>query len=203
MRVIVAFSFAVTAAVTIAAPTPAHADSFVDLFGGISIPLEDEDWTDAVESSPVLGLRVGSTTKQIGGYLSADWMPTNTDAQGWNLPATSGDVSAHRFRLMVGPLFQHTVSNTLAVTARAGIGADIAHASISGTVGTIGFEESETDVGLGFEFAGGVWFKLGSLAVGGELALPIGIHDDDNDVLDFNYTSVDLQILFGVRFSSR
>lgn len=205
MRAIVASSLAVTAAVTIAAPTPARADSFVDLFGGISIPVEDEDWTDAVESSPVLGLRVGSVPNQIGGYLSADWMPTNTDAQGWNLPGTTGDISAHRFRLMVGPLFQHTVSNTLAVTGRAGIGADIAYASVSGTVFGAEFEESETDVGLGFEFAGGLWFKLGSLAIGGEVALPIAVHDDDNEQNrpDFIYTSVDLQILFGVRFSSR
>lgn len=196
MRVIVACA-------VLAVATPARADSFVDLFGGISIPVSDDDWTDTVESSPVLGLRVGAVPNQIGGYLSADWMPTNTDAEGWSLPGTSADVSAHRFRLMVGPLFKHSVSNTLAVTARAGIGADIAHVNVSGNVGPVTFDESETDVGLGFEFAGGVWFKLGNLAVGGEVALPIGIHDDDNDQVDFVYTSVDLQLLFGVRFVSR
>lgn len=203
MRAIVASSLAVTAAVAIAAPTSARADSFVDLFGGISIPVEDEDWTNAVESSPVLGLRVGSAPNQIGGYLSADWMPTNTDAQGWSVPGSAGEVEAHRFRLMVGPLFRSSVSNTLAVTARAGIGADIAYASVSGNVFGATFESSETDVGLGFEFAGGLWFQLGSVAVGGEVALPIGIHDDDNEDIDFVYTSVDLQILFGVRFVSR
>jgi hypothetical protein len=131
-------------------------------------------------------------------------MPTSTDAQDWNLPGTSGEISAHRFRLMIGPLFRHAIGNTLAVTARAGIGADIAYASVSGTVLGAEFEQSETDVGLGFEFAGGLWFGLGSLEVGGEVALPIGVHDDDNDQdVDFIYTSVDLQMLFGVRFSSR
>lgn len=187
----------------IAVATPARADSFVDLFGGISIPVADDDYTDVVESSPVIGLRVGAVPNQIGGYLSADWMPTNTDAQGWSLPGTSGDISAHRFRLIVGPLFRHAVSNTLAITARGGIGVDIAYASVSGNVLGATFEESETDVGLGFEFAGGVWFSLGSLAIGGEVALPFGVHSDDSGDIDIDYTSTDLQFLFGVRFVSR
>lgn len=151
----------------------------------------------------MLGVRVGAVPNQIGGYFSADWMPTNTDAQGWSTPLTSGDISAHRFRLMVGPVFRHAVSNTLAVTARAGIGADIAHASAEGNVLGSTFEVEETDVGLGFEFAGGIWFGLGGVEIGGEAAVPISTHDDDNQEIDFKYTSVDLQLLFGVRFRSR
>ena len=194
MRAIVAFA-------VLAATTPAYADSFVDIVGGISTPISDDDWENAVESSPVLGVRVGALPKEVGGYLSVEWMPTNTDAQGWSIPGSQADISAHRFRIMVGPLLHHNVG-ALSVTGRAGIGADIAYASASGNVIGVEFEESETDVGLGFEFAGGLWFKLGNLELGGEVSLPVGLHDDDNQNIDFNYTSVDLQLLFGVRFVS-
>jgi hypothetical protein len=175
---------------------PVHADSFVEVAGGISIPLSDDDWTNLVETSPKLALRAGSYPEKIGVVLSADWMPANTDADG----AFGGalDVSAHRFRLLVGPMFHHHVSNLLVAGGRAGLGADIAYAKASSLLG----EVSETDVGFGFELAGGVWAKVGSIEIGGEVAIPIGIHDDDNDVIDFNYTSVDLELLFSARFTS-
>ena len=199
MRVILASAFVAT----VLATAPARADSFVEVAGGVSLPLSDDNWTDAVESSPLLALRVGAFPNEIGGYVSADWMPTNTDAEGGTFPGGSTDISAHRFRLMVGPLFHHAISNTLAVTGRACVGADIAYASASGTVLGASYDESETDVGLGFEFGGGVWARLGGIELGGEVAIPIGLHDDDNDVIDFDYTSVDLQLLFGARFISR
>jgi hypothetical protein len=192
---------AIVALVLVTIAAPAHAESFVDIYGGISIPIADDDWTDAVESSPVIGARAGAFPKEIGGYLQVEWMPTNTDAQGWNVPGSSGNISAHRFRVMVGPLLHRNIG-ALSVTGRAGIGIDIAYARASGNIGPVSFDESETDVGLGFEFAGGLWFKLGNLEVGGELALPVGLHDDDNNAIDFNYTSVDIQLLFGVRFLS-
>jgi hypothetical protein len=192
---------AIVALVLVTIAAPAHAESFVDIYGGISIPIADDDWTDAVESSPVIGARAGAFPKEIGGYLQVEWMPTNTDAQGWNVPGSSGNISAHRFRVMVGPLLHRNIG-ALSVTGRAGIGLDIAYARASGNIGPVTFDESETDVGLGFEFAGGLWFKLGNLEVGGELALPVGLHDDDNNAIDFNYTSVDIQLLFGVRFLS-
>ena len=188
-------------AVLVAATPAAHADSFVDLYGGVSIPVSDDEWTDAVETSPKFGLRVGAVPNELGGYLSADWAPVNSDADGGFGGAL--DVSAHRFRLMVGPVFHHNVSNTLVVTGRAGIGADIQYVSTEVDVFGTRVEDSETDVGLGLEFGGGLWFKVGSVAVGGELGLPISMHDDDNENIDYNWTSIDIDLLFGVRFTSR
>lgn len=197
MRAIVVFAL-----LAIALPTSAaHADSFVDVYGGISIPISDDQWTDAVETSPVIGVRGGAFPKEIGGYLGIEWMPANTNNEGWNVPGSSADVSAHRFRIQAGPILHRNVG-ALSVTGRAGIGIDIAHVNVSGQVLGVSFDESETDVGLGFEFAGGLWFKLGGLEVGGEVSLPIGMHDDDNENIDFDHTSVDLQLLFGVRFLS-
>jgi hypothetical protein len=189
----------------LAVATPARADSFVELAGGISIPLGDDDWTNLVETSPTLAVRAGSVPNNIGGFLSVNWMPANTDAQGWAGPLGSVDISAHRFRLIAGPMYRHQLSNTLAVTGRAGVGADIAHATVEGTIPIVGsFEESETDVGFALDFAGGIWFRVGNVEIGGEVAIPFGFHDDDNDANnpDFIYTSYDFEIFGAVRLMS-
>ena len=195
MRAIFALAVLVT-------PAIAHADSYVGLAGGLDLPLSDDQYTDAVDTSPVLGLRVGAAPNNLGGYLSFEWMPANLKNDGGG----GIDISAHRFRLIVGPEIFHDVSNTLVVTGRAGIGLDIARSHAEGTILGVQFDESETDTGLGFEFAGGIWAHLGGLYVGGEVALPVGIHSEDNNEAgpyDYDYTAVDLQLLFGVRFVSR
>jgi hypothetical protein len=181
-------------------PVTARADSYVGLVGGVAIPMSDDTYTDAVDNSPVIGVRVGANPKSIGGYLSFETMFADVKSDG-----TFGlDVSAQRFRLIVGPELNHPVSNLLAVTGRAGIGLDIGRNHVEGNVGPIAVDESETDLGFGLEFAGGLWARVGGLQVGGELSLPIGIHDDDSNEnnFDYDYTAIDLQILFGVRFVS-
>lgn len=180
--------------------TPAHADSFVDLFGGISIPVAEEDWTDTVETSPKLGVRVGAFPNNAGVYVGADWMPVNTDYQ----DNAFADVSAHRFRLMAGAIFHQNLSNTLAANFRGGVGADIGYVSVSGEAFGVRYEDSETDTGFGFELAGGIWAKFGNMEIGGDVQLPVAMHDDDNtDDIDLDYTSIDIELLFGVRFLSR
>ena len=187
---------AIIALALLAVATPAFADSYVGLAAGMAFPMSDDEYTDQVDTSPVLGARVGSNPGSLGGYLSFEWMPADAKADG----VFGADVTAHRFRILVGPEFTHPVSNTLSVTGRAGIGLDIAHSRIE--LG--GFDSSETDLGLGLEFGGGVWFRLGGIAVGGEVSLPIGIHNDDTSEMDYDYdyTAIDLQLLAGIRFVS-
>lgn len=195
MRAIVTFAILAVAA-------PAQADSFVDILGGMSLPVSDDDWTNLVESSPKIGVRIGSVPDQIGGFLQADWTPVNTEAQGWSVPGASGDISAHRFRIHAGAMLHHHISNTLVVTGRGGLGVDIAHANVSVSILGNTTETSETDAGLGLEFGGGVFFRAGNLEIGGEVGLPIGFHDHDGDI-DFQYTSFDIDLLFCARFLSR
>jgi Outer membrane protein beta-barrel domain len=188
----------------LAIATPARADSFVDIFGGLSLPTADDDWTDTAESSPKLGLRLGSVPHEIGGFLQADWVPTNTDAQSATFPGGSTDISAHRFRIGAGALLHHPISNTLVVTGRGGIGIDIAHVSASYNILGATGEVSDTDVGLGLEFGAGLFFHAGNLEIGGELGIPIGFHDHDGgtDRIQMKWTSVDIDLLFCVRFLS-
>ena len=56
------------------------------------------------------------------------------------------------------------------------------------------------------EFGGGVWWSVGSLDFGGQLAIPFGGHSHDANKageITFDYTSYDLDLLFAVRLRSK
>ena len=180
------------------APGMAHANSFIDLVGGLTTPVSDDQWQDYVESSPKLGVRLGSVSERAGGMLMLDWTPLATDDTGFG---DAIEASAHRFRVQVAGIAQHR-AGSLTASFRFGGGIDIARATVRTNI--IGFESEATDthIGLALEPGFGLWFDVGSVQVGGELALPISFHDDGegSDVDLEEYTSVDLDLLFAVRF---
>jgi hypothetical protein len=185
------------------ATAPAHADSFGAVVGGIMIPLGDSHsdnsgWSDQVSSSPKLGVQAGAIGESgVGGMVSADWTPIS-----YNYQNQAVDVSAHRFRIQAHVLFEKPVAPKLTLQARAGGGIDIAHASADTTILGTTFHASDTDVGWAFELGGGVWFDVGSVKIGGELALPFGGHShkaSGNGDITFDYTSYDVDLLFGLR----
>lgn len=189
--------------VLVASTSIASADNFVEIAGGIMIPVEDEDWTDYVESSPKLATRIGGAGQdgRVGGLLSVDWTPVNTDVDG--LLGGAVESSAHRFRILANVLTQHHIGPRLALSARLGAGVDIAYVRVRENI--LGTERSDTDSGLAIEAGFGLWFDLGSMKVGGELAFPLSFHSDgpDDDIDLRDYTSFDIDLLFGVRFVSR
>lgn len=194
---------AIALAVLLAA-APASADSFVGASGGVMIPLGDSHqdkmgWSDQVSSSPKVGVRVGGVgTAGLGGMLTADWTPISD-----NYPPQFGDVSAHRFRILAHLLFEKLVAPKLTVAFRLGGGIDIAHATADVPGNS---DPSDTDVGWAVEVGGGVWWSVGTLDIGGELALPVGGHSHQANELGeipFDYTSYDLDLLFVVRLRSK
>lgn len=194
MRAIVLF----VAALVLVSARPAKADNFLDLEGGLTTPLGDKNWNDTVESSPKLAVHVGAVPKNIGGMLSVDWTPYNTDAQA-QFP--NADITAHRFRLLGHLAFMSPVKANIMVTGRVGLGIDYQHYNASVTFLGSTTSTTDSDTGIAFEMAGGVWVKVGSVAVGGELAIPISHHDQDNPNgrFDFVYDTYDLDVLIGVR----
>jgi hypothetical protein len=186
------------------AASPARADSWFGIQGGVAVPLGDSDWTDLVESSPKLNVNAGSVGKTVGGMASFDWTPENTDTTSSTFPGGSSDVSAHRFRGLVGLAFQNPITSKLYFTGRMGVGIDIAHASYTVSFLGASAEWNGTDVGPAFEVGAGIWVKVGSMLVGGEAAIPVAHHDDAGDQnsrdIAFQYTSYDFDVLFGVRF---
>lgn len=185
------------------ATTPAYADSFVGATGGVMIPLGDSNssktgWTDEVSSSPKIGVRVGSIGESnLGGMLTADWTPISANASNQLV-----DISAQRFRILAHVVFEKRVAPMLTLAFRGGGGIDIAHASASSALG----DASDTDVGWAFELGGGVWWSIGEIDIGGEVALPFGGHSHKASKLTdvtIDYTSYDLDLLFGVRLRSK
>lgn len=191
----------VTAA--LATPVLAHADSNVEIAGGISIPAGDNNWTNIAGTSPKLGLRVGDMVGDVGGMLQADWTPVNLNNSGGSFGFGSANASAHVFRVLADFAFQHHLLEHVVVSGRAGIGIDIAHASGSVTLNgaTLG-SRSDTDVGLAVEFGAGVWYDFGSTQVGAEIAVPIGNHSaaSQNGSIPFQYALEDVDLLAAVRF---
>jgi hypothetical protein len=164
--------------VLVLAATQAHANGFAELVGGLSIPVADNDWTNYVDSSPKLGVRVGAV-QQFGAMLSADWTPINTN-EGWAVPGASADVTASRFRILVNGLAHAKIAPKLIASARFGLGIDITHVSVTTNILGAQRETTDTDSGIALEPAVGLWVALGSLHIGGELALPISFHSDDS-----------------------
>ena len=183
----------------LALPARAHADSFVELAGGVMIPTADSQWTDYVEPGLKLAARAGAVGQKAGAMLSIDWTPLNADK------VPFGDISSNRFRFLVSATTLMKAAPKVHVSFRVGLGADISHVNVQTDIFGVHTENSDTDVGIALEAAGGLWFDAGSVQVGGELALPISYHDDGKDNgIDLNaYTSLDIDLLFGVRFVSK
>lgn len=194
----------VVAALCVVVPVVARADSFVEFAGGLMVPVSDDQWTDYVDSGLKLAARAGTAPGggKFGALVSLDWSPINDDDLGFG----NVDVSAHRFRILLGGTLHRRVAPKLHASFRLGLGADITYVSVQGSFFGITVDESDSDVGLAVEPAAGLWFNTGSVWIGGELALPIGLlHDDDpneNDIDLNEYTSIDIDLLFGVRILS-
>jgi len=192
-------AFVLTAVLLV--PAAARADSFFEAAGGLAIPVGDSNWTKNAESSPKLALRGGAIQGELGGMLGVDWTPVNLDAANGFL-----NPSGHRFRVLGQFIFDHHVGPKLIVSGHAGLGIDIAHASYSYNILGVMGSGSDTDVGLAVELGGGAWYDLGSVQIGGQLALPIGHHSKTNPPageFTFDYTSYDIDLLFGVRLFMR
>jgi len=180
----------------------ARADSFAEVMAGVSIPVADSSWTDLAESSPQIGARAGAVNDNgIGGMVQFDWTPVSLD----NSSVAGVDFAFHRFRFLADLVIQRHVMPKLVASGRVGIGLDIAHASAHASV--INANSSDTNLGFAFELGGGLWYDMGDLQLGGELALPVAAHSKKGNGSDgnytFDYTSWDINLIFGVRLFSR
>lgn len=191
----------------LAVAVPARADNFFDIAGGLAAPLSDNNWTNLVDTSPKLQLRAGALNGDLGAAVTLDWTPENLNNSGGAFPGGSVDITGHRFRLLVQGVATHHVTPKVMLVGRAGAGLDLAYGSYSFNLGTSSSGHSDWNAGIAFELGGGAWLDVSeSMQVGIELGLPIGFHNhkaSGNGDIAFDYTSLDLDILFGVRFWSR
>ena len=127
--------------------------------------------------------------------LSGEWTPFRTTAAG---------LAYDRYRLTLGVGVHHHIKRCIVISARVGLGVDIAHAAYSITLShNIVAGSNGTDVGFAAEAAIGIWQELGGHSqLGLELAVPIGSHDNQvgSSQVSFAYTSVDIELLGTFRF---
>jgi hypothetical protein len=190
-------------ALALSLPTAAHAadddgsGGFVEGVVGASMPLGDDAHDDAADNSIKLGLHAGAWTgPQFGVELSADWTPINEASN----PFFEATLDTYRVQIGIrGGTLVGEKKNVL-VFGRALAGIDILHVDIESIIGN----DSDTDTGLALEAGLGVLVDLGPLALGAQLAVPIGMHwDDEDDAADdyLDYTATDLNFMFTVSSS--
>jgi hypothetical protein len=175
----------------------AHAEVFGEVEAGIANPIGDSDWTNLASTSFKLAGRLGFASPEgPGAALQLDWTPIHIHGQ----PPNGIDVSASRIRMLPTFVYHHPIAPKLALSARLGVGLDYIHESASFTVLGATTTSTSSDTAFAFELGGGVWYDLGAVELGGELALPISAHSDKNTA---HYSSYDIDVLVGLRFTSR
>ena len=187
----------------VAIAVPAHADGFGEVVGGLMIPTSNDNWTNLAEPSPKLGVRAGAMSGDFGGMLGADWTPVSLDNSGGSFGIGSTGGSAQRFRVIASAVFHHRIAPKITLSGRAGAGLDIAHASFDLTILGATSTTSDTNLGYAFDLGLGLWFDVSSVQLGFELGIPIGHHDKQakqSGDIGFQYTSVDVDLLAGLRF---
>jgi hypothetical protein len=193
MRAHFSILFAALVATTSA---PASADTFVELVGGIAIPAADDGWSRGVATSPMVGARLGFlTSNHLGAMLSVDGASlrlTGQDGAGFfaqgELPQP---LSASHVRVLAELAFEREVATSLVLHVRGGAGIDVVYRTIPG-------QSTDRELGSALEAGVGWWYAVGGTQIGAELALAIGHHNSNNYGLQ--YTSYDVDLLFGVRW---
>jgi hypothetical protein len=196
MSIVVIASMALTSAAR-----AEQRDGFLELVAGPTLVQGDEDYENVVDDSFKLGLRGGVMGTRSGFEIALDW--NDLDPPDVEIPFLGTyDNEVHRFRFMLGGRFGALVAGKVFVFGRLAAGVDYLSASTEGP----GVDEDRSDVGFGFELGGGAIVRLGSLYLGGQLAIPFAFHSEDDDAeegdlnLDYRSTEIDLLLNVGLAF---
>jgi hypothetical protein len=190
------------AGLTTGRPGPAHAEGgYAEAVVGLALPLADDDYEDLDESVKV-GLRAGSGSSPTAIELTADYTPFGETSE-------SGlgtiEIDFDRFRVLAG--IRHRIpmgGKGGQIFIRAALGGDLVRFGAQGTLVGFDIDRHDTDPGLAAELGGGFVIPVsGKLYVGGQLAVPMAFHFDDDDPddpddADLEYTGIDLDLLFTI-----
>jgi len=177
---------------TMTTASVAHADGYFEGVAGLSIPAGDE--------SMKFGIRAGGGAGPTKLELSGDITLVNPDSAIDDAP---GDFGAQQYRVLIGA--RHAIPmGSATLFFRGGGGLDVFHYGLSGQVFGVEFSQSETDLGIAAEVGGGFAVNVGpKLYVGGQIAVPMAFHFDDDDPndnedADLEYTAYDIDLLFTI-----
>jgi hypothetical protein len=182
---------------TAQADDPRRGGGFLELVLGPTLVQGDDDYENVVDDSFKLGLRGGSMGRSAGIEIGIDW----NDLDPPDVPLLDTYFEAHRFRFLIGGR-GGAYFGRVQVFGRLAIGADYVTASVDSPLG----DNEESDLGFALELGGGAVFHLGGFYLGGQIAIPMAFHseddDEDNEDLGLDYTSTEIDLLLtgGLRF---
>jgi hypothetical protein len=188
---------ALAAAAILGTAGSAAAEGYIEGVVGAVVPLEEDDYADAVDEGLKLGLRAGSGLGPGAFELAADY----TAFGGFEVLGSTYDFT--RYRVLAGG--RHRIgldgAGKVALLLRVGVGVDVM--SLHVTNDLFDFEQTETDAGIAAEVGTGFLVSLGKVYVGGQLALPMAFHFDEDDPddpedNDVEYNAIDIDVLFTV-----
>jgi hypothetical protein len=181
----------------------ARADGFAEGVVGIVAPLGEESYDDYAKTSLKLGARAGGWITEsrpdqpgkVGIELAFDWTPFSTSLD--NPP--NFPTSVHRLRFLGGVRFGVPVGTQALLFFRGLVGVD--HVRIDGDVVFGGFRASwnARSTGFALEPGVGVLARVGTVALGAQLAIPVAFHrDDPEERVTLDYDAYDLDFLFTI-----
>lgn len=188
---------ALAAAAILGTAGSAAAEGFVEGVVGAVVPIEEDSYADAVDEGLKVGLRAGSGLGPGAFELALDY----TAFGGFEVLGSAYDFT--RYRALVGG--RHRIgldgAGKVALLVRVGVGVDVM--SLRVTNDLFDFESTETDAGIAAEVGTGFVVSLGKVYVGGQLALPMAFHFDEDDPddpedNDVEYNALDIDVLFTV-----
>jgi hypothetical protein len=185
-----------------------RAEPVLELTAGFAVPVSDDDWTTVAEPSPVFAVGIGAARSDgLAGMLRIGFSPVALDNEGGAFGGiASADISGQRIRVLGEIGLRRRIAPKVVAGFRAGAGIDLARASAEVMVLGSTTTSSDSDLGFGFEIAGGVWFDVGGAHVGAELAFPFAFHNKRGNNTDgnftFDYTAADVAIVVGVRLGA-
>jgi hypothetical protein len=178
---------------------------FLEVTLGMAAPLGDAYYDALVNTSFVPAISagwmfpLGGGEASIGPEAALTYTPLSTEDL--DFAGVNTDVYAGRFRVVGGVRFQVDMENVYLFT-HFDVGLDLVHASWDYYVGPTHFEDDESDGGVAFLPGLGFGARVVDwVGITMRLDFPTSMHwDEDDGSIDYDFSSTDLELDFGVTF---
>jgi hypothetical protein len=142
---------------------------------GVVVPVAGTSYRQEFDVSPSLWLAgvylPPYEGRNLGVEMGIEYTPYQDEYRAYN--GASTDFS--RVRAQLGARYLRTLAPDLTGFARALAGVDMVSWTQRGKIG-VAYTDDDTHLGVALEFGAGVLYRVGPITVGGQLAVPIGIH---------------------------
>jgi hypothetical protein len=190
----------------VSAPLAAEARErgYLELGAGGSLPVAAGSYTDnfglgpSVWAAAVLNPRHPPTYAWMAPYaleLSFDWtFLANSYEQ--DDPTNMRSLDFDRYRILLGARYHYELREGVVAFARAAGGLEILAWEERGQLVGIDTGDEDAHLGVGLELGGGVRYQIGPIDLGGQLAVPMALHQHETygAGVEVDHVAVDLEL---------